>query len=45
MLMDENNKNKNDKVSRIEDFTTSKKDNNDKDDVSLFRRRDRKSVV
>ena len=28
----------NDKVSRIEDFTTSKKDNNDKDDVSLFRR-------
>lgn len=36
--MDENNKNKNDKVSRIEDFTTSKKDNNDKDDVSLFRR-------
>ena len=38
MLMDENNKNKNDKVSRIEDFTTSKKDNNDKDDVSLFRR-------
>lgn len=36
--MDENNKNKNDKVSRIEDFTTPKKDNNDKDDVSLFRR-------
>lgn len=36
--MDENNKNKNDKVSRIEDFTTSKKDNNDKDDVSFFRR-------
>ena len=36
MLMDENNKNKNDKVSRIEDFTTSKKDNNDKDDVSLL---------
>ena len=26
----------NDKVSRIEDFTTSKKDNNDKDDVSLL---------
>lgn len=36
--MDENNKNENDKVSRIEDYTSPKKDDKESDDVSLFRR-------
>ena len=38
MLMDEKNKHSNDKVSRIEDFTSHQREENDNDDLGLFRR-------